>query len=169
MNSVCFNRNAFLGHVFDFLFILGSIFSPQFAIDGVEKYGIIVIKLSQNLFFSLKKQKNNKQNQFGVYLHRYRDTSQISYLQSSVSLNVNLTFSTSSFFSVFCIHFVVCSCVCLCVCECERRFSRAGQSFFARAILSHLTVVVCVCVCVCVSSVHCASQEWETSEYSDSL
>ncbi len=26
-----------------------------------------------------------------------------------------------------------------------------------------------VCVCVCVSSVHCTSQEWETSEYSDSL
>lgn len=113
MNSVCFNRNAFLGHVFDFLFILGSIFSPQFAIDGVEKYGIIVIKLSQNHFFSLKKQKNNKQNQFGVYLHRYRDTSQISYLQSSVSLNVNLTFSTSSFFQSFafilwCVHVCVC-------------------------------------------------------------
>lgn len=113
MNSVCFNRNAFLGHVFDFLFILGSIFSPQFAIDGVEKYGIIVIKLSQNHFFSLKKQKNNKQNQFGVYLHRYRDTSQKSYLQSSVSLNVNLTFSTSSFFQSFafilwCVHVCVC-------------------------------------------------------------
>lgn len=44
---------------------------------------------------------------------------------------------------------MVCSCVCLCVCECERQFSRAEQRFFARAILSHLTVVVCVCLCVC--------------------